>query len=93
MNDEIQPNDFRNSVSNKERFIRSCCCGRSIDVKGVQLALQVTVSLLTLLFCMTSILLYQRACNEQYFSMISSIVSFWLGSYSNSKRGEGPLLV
>lgn len=92
-NNTMEEKDFLTINKKKEKEekeeakkIKSLCCKKNIDPRSVRVALQIYCTVFMMLFCASQIIMHPKNCNESYFSMLFSILSFWLGSkYTDSK--------
>jgi hypothetical protein len=76
---EREENEIENSLKS--------CCGGSTDRRLVLLISQVSFSTLILIFCGLMMALKEEEDKSVYMSLISSILSFWLGvNISNENK-------
>ena len=82
---ELEIRKHRELVQNKY-IIESGCCVKRIDIRCLEFFVKLGVSLLTLGFCFTMLIIKPSDCEDGstiYVSLISVIVTSWMASVTD----------
>jgi hypothetical protein len=85
--EDVKSIDFVNRLKAEDQAVNilHSCCGGASDKRLIIMMSQVIFSMLTLVFSFTMLSMNPHDENAIYLSLITSVLSYWLGKNENIK--------